>query len=145
MRTGDALLLIGGGAALWFLTKSRAAQRLIFYPGAIQGMAFEDMTPMAYLDIIVQNTSNADLTVNSIAGSAYANGYLVGNISNFQGVTIRRNSESRLPVTVRFSLIGIVNDLVNAWQTGSFRQEIILQGTANAEGFGVPIDLKFSL
>lgn len=145
MRTGEALLLIGGGAALWLLTKSNAAQRLVFYPGTIQGMAFEDFTPMAYLDIIVQNTSNADLTVNSIAGSAYANGYLVGNISNFQGVTIRRNSESRLPVTVRFSLIGIVNDLINAWQTGSFRQDIIIQGTANAEGFGVPLDLKFSI
>lgn len=145
MRTGEALLLIGGVAGLWFLTKSRAAQRLVFYPGDIQGMAFEDMTPMAYLDIIVQNTSNADLTVNSIAGSAYANGFLVGNISNFQGVTIRRNSESRLPVTVRFNLIGLANDLINAWQTGSLRQDITIEGTANAEGFAVPLDLKFSI
>jgi hypothetical protein len=145
MRTGDALLLIGGAGALWLLTKQSAAKRLVFFPGAIQGMAFEGATPMAYLDVIVQNTSNADIAVYSIAGTAYANGYMIGNISNFQGVTIRRNSESRLPVTVRFNLIGMVNDIINAFQTKTFKQDIIIQGTANAEGFPVPIDLKFSV
>jgi len=145
MRTGDVLLLFGGVGLLYYLTKGRAAKNLTFYPGSIQGMAFQDLTPMMELDFIVQNTSNADVALNSIAGNAYSNGYLVGNISNFQGAVIRGNSETRVPVLVRFNLIGAVNDIIDAFQTGNFRQDITIQGRANGEGISVPIELKFQV
>jgi hypothetical protein len=144
MRTGDALLLIGGGVGLWFLAKYNAARRILFFPGSIQSMAFVNGSPLAYIDVLVQNTSNADLTVHSLAGTVYANGYLVGNISSFQPTSIRRNSESRFPVTIRFNLIGVVNDIIRAFQTGSFKQDFVLEGSANVEGFNVPINLKFT-
>jgi hypothetical protein len=145
MRTGTALLLIGGAVGVYYLTRAKAAGRLNFYPGQVQGMAFDGFTPMAYLDFIVQNTSNADIAVNSIAGNAYSNGYLIGNISNFQGVVVSGNAETVVPVTVRLNLLGVVNDLMNAWQTGNFKQEIVINGRANAEGFSVPINLKFTV
>jgi LEA14-like dessication related protein len=145
MKSGTALLLIGGAVGVYYLTRATAAKRLNFYPGQIQGMAFEDFTPMIYLDFIVQNTSNADITLHSIAGNAYSNGYMVGNISNFQGVVVRGNGETRVPVLVRLNLINVVNDLMNAWQTGSFKQDISIAGRANAEGLSVPINLKFTV
>lgn len=145
MRTGDVLLLFGGAIGLYYLTRGRAANQLNFYPGGIQGMAFQDLQAMAFLDFIVQNTSNADVNLNSIAGNAYANGTLVGNISNFEGSVIRGNSETRVPVVVRFNALGIVSDIIDAFQTGNFRQDITINGRANAEGISVPIDLKFQV
>lgn len=145
MRTGDVLLLFGGVGLLYYLTKGKAARNLTFYPGGVQGMAFQDLTPMMQLDFIVQNTSNADVALNSIAGNAYSNGYLVGNISNFQGAIIRGNSETRVPVLVRFNLIGAVNDIIDAFQTGNFSQDITIEGRANGEGISVPIELKFQV
>lgn len=145
MKTSGALLIIGAGVAAYFYLRARAAGRLLFFPGNVQGMAFEGATPVAYLDFIVQNTSNADIVLNSVAGNAYANGYLVGNISQFQPQVIRGNSEIRFPVSVRFMLIGIVNDIITAFQTGSFHQDIQIEGTANAEGIPVRLDLKFNV
>jgi LEA14-like dessication related protein len=145
MRTGDVLLLFGGVVGLYYLTKSRAANNLTFYPGSITGMGLQNGEPMMQLDFIVQNTSNADVALNSIAGNAYSNGYLVGNISNFQGAVIRGNSETRVPVLVRFNLIGAVNDIIDAFQTGNFRQDITIEGRVNGEGISVPIELKFQV
>lgn len=145
MRTGDVLLLFTGVGLLYYLTKGKAARNLTFYPGGIQGMAFQDMTPLMQLDFIVQNTSNADVMLNSIAANAYANDYLVGNISNFQGALIRGNSETRVPVIVRFNLIGAVNDIIDAFQTGNFKQDLLIQGRANGEGISVPIEIKFQV
>ncbi len=145
MRTGDVLLLFAGVVGVYYLTRGRAANHLNFYPGGIQGMALQDLTPTMELDFIVQNTSNADVSINSLAGNAYSNGYLVGNISNFQGALVRGNSETRVPVLVRFNPIGIVNDIIDAFQTGNFKQDITIEGRANGEGISVPIELKFQV
>lgn len=145
MKTGAALLIIGGGIAAYFLLRAKAAGRLLFYPGAFQSMAFEGAVPVAEIELVVQNTSNASIVINSIAGNAYANGYLIGNISQFQPVTIVGNSETRFPVRIRFMLISVVNDIIRAFQTGSFHQEIMIEGSANAEGITIPLNLKFGV
>ncbi len=145
MKTSGAILLIGGVVAGWYLLRARAAGRLVFFPGNVQSMAFEGVTPVAYLDFIVQNTSNADLVLNSVAGNVYANGNLVGNISQFQPQVIPGNSEIRFPVAVRFQLIGIVNDIIRSFQMGNFHQDLSIEGTANAQGIPVRIDLKFTV
>jgi LEA14-like dessication related protein len=145
MKSVTALLIFGGVIAAYYLTRASAAKRLNFYPGQIQSMALQDSVPMIYLDFIVQNTSNADIAIHSLAGNAYSNGYMVGNISNFEGVTVAGNSETRVPVLVRLNLINLVNDLMNAWQTGSFKQDISIEARVNGEGFSVPINLKFTV
>src|SRR5687767_7156300 len=131
MKSGTALLIIGGAIGAYYLTRASAAKRLNFYPGGIQAMAIQDFVPMVYLDFIVQNTSNADIAIYSLAGNAYSNGYMVGNISNFEGVVVAGNSETRVPVMVRLNLINLVNDLMNAWQTGSFKQDISIEARVN--------------
>jgi len=145
MKSGTALLIIAGGIATWFYLRVKAAGRLLFFPGGVQGFEFDGVTPVAYLDFVVQNTSNADLTLNSVAGNVYANGYLVGNISQFNQQNIPGNSEIRFPVQVRFQLIGIVNDIIRAFQQGSFHQDLSIEGTANAQGVPIRLDLKFSV
>lgn len=145
MRTGEALLLIGGAVGLYFYTKGRAAGRLTFYPGNVTGMAFDGPNPIATVELVVQNTSNTSLHINSLAGNVFSNNYLVGNISNFQGVVIPGNSQRSIPVNIRFMLLGIVNDIIEAFQTGNFRHDLVIEGTVNAEGLAVPLQLNYKI
>lgn len=130
---------------LYFYKQKEAAGHLIFFPGNIVDMGFAGSSPVASLTIQVQNTSNAGIDLNSIAGSVYANGILVGNVSNFNPVHIAGNSQTLIPLTVQFNLLGVVNDIIRAFQTGSFRQDIMIDGYVNAGSFQVPVQLKFNV
>ena len=145
MGTGDAVLIIGGVAALYFYNKARAAGRLLFYPGDVVGMYFDGPVPVAELELVVQNTSNSSLQLNSLAGNVFANGTMVGNISSFNPVNIPGNSQGSITLTIRFMLLGIVNDIIRAFQTGNFAQDILIQGNVNAEGIPVPLALNYKI
>lgn len=140
-------LLLGLAAAvgIYYYKQKDAAGHLIFFPGNITGMGFSNSTPYAQLTIQVQNTSNVDIDLYSLAGEVYANGLLIGNVSNFSAVTITRNSQVLIPITVQFFLIGAVQNIINAFQTGSFKQDIQIEGYVNAANFQVPLTLKFNV
>lgn len=140
-------LLIGLAAAIgvYFYKQKEAAGHLIFFPGNITGMGFEDSTPLAYMTIQVQNTSNVNIDLYSLAGQVFANGILIGNVSNFNSVRITGNSQVLIPITVQFFLIGAVNDIIRAFQTGSFNQDIQIEGYVNAANFQVPLKLNFKV
>lgn len=140
--------LVLGIAALvgaYFYKQKEAAGHLLFFPGNITAMYFDNATPVAELTIQVQNTSNSNINLYSLAGQVYANGTLIGNISNFSGVTITANSSVLLPITVQFSILGAVNDLIRSFQTGQFRQDISIEGYVNAANFQVPLKLTFKI
>lgn len=141
----EILLIAAGILGLYFWKQKEAAGNLIFFPGTITGMAFEDATPVAFLTLQIQNTSNVDIQINSMAGNVFANGVRVGNVSNFDPVMIGRNSQGYLPIKVQFDLIGIVQDIIRAWQGGVFRQTISIEGFVNAGSVQVPISLVFKV
>lgn len=145
MRTTSALLVVGGVFALYWLNKAVAAGRLSFFPGDVTGFGIEGITPVANITLRVQNSSNASLKINSLSGNVYANNTLVGNLSGFQPVYIRGNSEGTIPVNVRFQPIGIVNQLIQAWNTHNFQEKFTVDGTVNAEGIPVPLKMEYSL
>ena len=147
MRNSTLLALGAVGALivyhLW--RESSAAGNLVFTPGNVTNMAFSGSTPVVAFTINVQNTSTTDLLLNSIAGNLYSNNTLVGNVSNFSPVTIAANSQTVLPVNASFQILGIANDLISAFQSGSTQQNLELEGFANVGGAQVPLDLKMTV
>jgi hypothetical protein len=90
----------------------------------------------------VQNTSNQSFTLNSIAGNAYAITWektYIGNVSSFVKMEIPKNSQRIIVLQIRLALIGITNDIINAWQNGSFSQKIEIDLKANVDNLQVPV------
>ena len=141
----EALLLLGGAALLYIGNQARSVANLTFFPNGITGMAFEGLSPVAYLSVLVQNTSNVAIDLNSLSGSVLVDNTLVGNISNFSPIRINANAETVMPLKVRFAILGIVNDIIQSFQQGNFQKNIVLEGTVNANGVQVPLTLTFQI
>lgn len=139
------LLIIGGGILLYFNAQKSAAGHLIFFPGTITGMEWEDGSPVAYVTIIVQNTSNATLNLNSIAANVFANNILIGNISKFQPAVIPGNSQVAIPVKLTFFLLGAVNDIISSFQLGHFSQSLVIDGRVNVGGVQADLNLTYKV
>jgi len=149
-KTRTAALQTVGLAVLGILgyslyRKSSAIGTLNFFPDKVRGFEFQGITPVFTVGLGVQNTSNQSFTINSIAGNAFSNGYYVGNISTFTAQTIKPNSQGILALELRLALIGIVNDLINAFQNGNFQQDLELKLMANVDKLQIPINLKYKI
>lgn len=146
MKTGEGLLLFGGllvGYSL--LRKSAAIGTLNFYPADVKDISFDGLTPVMTLGIAVQNTSNQNFTINSFAANVSTNTYLVGNVSDFIPMQVPANAPSIIYVKVRLSILGIVNDIIRAWQTSGIKQDILLSGYVNVDNLQQPISLKYTI
>jgi hypothetical protein len=131
------------GYSLW--NKRHAAQTLNFFPDEVKDFHFSGLTPVFTLGLGVQNTSNQSFTINALVGNAMSNGFYVGNLANFKPQVVPKISQGILLVECRMSLIGVVNDLISAFQNHDFTQNLIIQGTANVDNLQVPLDLKFKV
>lgn len=141
----DALLLIGAAAGLYVWSTTHAAGNLIYKPGGVTGMNFTILNTVATVDLIVQNTSNVDFTINSLAANAYTDGTLVGNVSNFYPVTVAGNSQGAIPLTIELYNLSIVDQIVGAFQNRQQKKELKLDGTVNANGFQAPFNLTYTV
>lgn len=144
----EALLLIGLAVGIYINTQQKAAENLVYFPGNAgipTGFAFEGATPVLTGELIVQNTSNVDFTINSLAGNVSTDGTLVGNISNFEPVTIRANSQAKLPLHLALFPYGIVDNIINSFFGGAQKRELLIDGSANANGQQVAINLKYTV
>jgi hypothetical protein len=121
------------------LRKGEAAGNLNFFPDKVRDFKFDSLTPVFVLGIGVQNTSNQSFTIRALAGNCYSDGYYIGNLSNFIPQTIPPRSQVVINVNLRLALIGVVNQLIDAFQNRNFRREITLDGHANVDYQVVPI------
>lgn len=143
LKTG----LFVGGALLAYnaFTKANALQTLNFYPKGVSGISFEGVTPIIKLNLAIQNTSNQQMVIRSLAGNLFANGFLIGNVSSYNVLAIRPNAESIFSITVRLSLLGVVQDIIDAIKGNGFSQEIEFQARANVDRYNIPINIKYSI
>lgn len=125
--------------------KSAAAGTLNFYPESVRQIRFEGATPIMTVGLAVQNTSASKFVIKSIAGNLYANTYLVGNLSYFTPQAINPNSQSVILLDVRLGLLGIVQDIIRAFQFGNFQQDLIFKSFANVDNFQVPINITYKV
>ena len=139
--------LLVGGAILAYnaFTKAGALQSLNFYPKSITDIRFQGVTPVMRLGLAIQNTTNQRLIVRSLAGNLYSNTYLIGNISTFSPLAINPNSETVLQITVRLSLLGIVQDIIDAFNGNGLQQKIVFDARANIDRYQVPINIKYTV
>lgn len=103
------------------------------------------INPVMTMGIMAQNTSADRFLIYSVAGSLYANGYLVGNVSGFMPVQVLPNSQSVILVKVSLLPLSVVNDLINSFQTGNFSQDMAFEGYANVDNVQVPFEFTFKL
>jgi LEA14-like dessication related protein len=127
------------------MSKANAAGNLVFIPGTISDIGVGDADPYMTISVIAQNTSNTSLLLNSFAGNVYANGTLIGNVSNFSGVVVPANTQASIPMQVLLLPLGIVSDLIQAFKNKSTAQSISIQAKANVNGFQVDVPLNFML
>ena len=103
--------------------------------------------------IAVQNPTNASAKLISLAGELYANNKLISNISSFDAKTILPNQETVLNFEFNPSVLGLVDfvrsTLTNIFKTKEQRKKIGLNlkfdGTANVDGFSLPVNITYSL
>ena len=145
-RSSDVILL-GLVAFLGFSAwkKINAAGHLVISQGHVVGIDFIGTTPVLDTELVVQNTSNQDLLLNSVAGNVYSGSELVGNISSFVPITVAGNSQTTIPITATLRILGIVNDIIKAFQEKTGSQQVQIKGYANVSSFQVPIDITFSV
>lgn len=141
------VLGIGAAAIVAYLLfrKASGLGTLNFYPASVKSIDFNSGELIMTANINVQNTSNQHFTLNSLAGNLYANGYLVGNAALFTPVAIQPNSQTLLPVKIKLSAIGLVNDIIRAFEQNSFSQELELEANANVDQLQIPVKLKYKV
>lgn len=137
------LFATGGIIALNFVLKGKALGKINFAPGEIHSFDFSSLT--LTVGIIAQNTSGQNFVVKSIAGTVTSNGYYIGRVGFFGSVQIAPNSQSQIFIQIHLAAIGILQDIVNAYTTGSTTQKIIFEGFANVDNFQVPVKNEFKI
>lgn len=148
MESGIAKTVLFGGAAILaynFITKGKALGSINFIAGDIHSFDLVGSTPVLTVGVIAQNTSSSQFVIKSIAGNVTADGYSVGVVSFFNPVTIAPNSQVQIFVQIRFFPLSIVQDIINAFQTNDFSQDVTFKGYANVDNFQVPIENKYKV
>lgn len=129
---GTTLVVVGLGVLLLFnLANLGVAGNVLQY--YIQAVNFTGITS-GNIVIVVQNPSNANIQLNSMAGTVSANGTVIGNISNFQGgVAIPANQQVAVTVQVVLSLAGLASNVYAAVTnpTGLNQIAFVISGNAN--------------
>ncbi len=141
----EALLLFAGAALIYTSTIKKAAGNLIFVPGNITNVGLEGISPVIVATLLVQNTSNVDFTLNSLAATVTSEGTQIGNISNFTVTAIPGNTQTTVPLQLVLYPLGIVDNIIQAIYGGSVKREIIIAGSVNANGQQVPLRLIFKI
>ncbi len=134
----NTLVIVGVAAVVLFnlVNLGVAGNVLQFY---IQSVDFTGLTT-GRIVLMVQNPSNANITLNSMAGTVSANGTTIGNVSNFQGgVFIPANQQVPVTVFVNVSLTGIFSELYTqlTQPTGQNQIAFVIAGNMNINAGGL--------
>lgn len=121
------------------------AGTLSFFPDRINSLRFDGLSPMLTFSMRVQNTSNQNFQINSFSAAVTSNSYVIGQASFFNSQMIPANSERLLRVDVRLMPLGIVQDLIRAFNDRNFTFNINIRGFANVSRLQIPVDLNYKV
>jgi hypothetical protein len=141
-RTKILLFSAIGIAAIWAWSQARAAGFLNTAAKSVS-LAFDGLTPVLTLNLLIQNPSNSTFLVKAVSGNLYSKGELIGNVSNFTQITVGPASQVEYPLYIRLSLLGVVTDIVKLFSGGGLQQQIEFKGVVNANDTTFPIDFKY--
>ncbi len=138
MKTGTILLLAGAGLVAYEFQQLGTASQTVQFQFA--GVTFNGLTSLN-VQLLIQNISNIQCTVNALSGQILLNDGQIGNISDFQPVNIAARSQQVINVIMSLNILslpGAIQQLINN-PGSSLDFEII--GNANVNGLILPFDL----
>ncbi len=149
-KTAKILALTGGAILLYTLVaKARTLGQLIFFPERLRALQWISGAPVITLGIMVQNTSNNSLTIQSFAGNVFVKDSgettVIGNVSNFSPVAINGNSQGVMEVKIRLFALSVVNQLIQSIENGNFEMTLMMQANANVDNLQVPVEMSFKI
>lgn len=144
MKTGTIILLGLGALAVYEYSQlgvAAADVQILFDDVSIVSLSNIQIT------ILVQNVSNANIELNSMALAVTMNGQSLGNVSLFPVVPITIQGNSEQPVTVQLTpnwltIPGAVADLINSGNMDAM--SFNATGTANINNIPLPINVTKS-
>lgn len=138
MKTGTVLLLAGVGLAAYeFQQLNTAAQTVQFQFSGVQ-----INSPTSYnVQILIQNISNIACSVNAMTGVISLNGVQIGNISDFQPVTIGARAQQIVNVVLNPSILSLPLAIQNLINNPGSTLQFEVNGNANVNGLILPFDL----
>ena len=136
--------VIGIGAAIYLFSKMSFQKKANFL---LQGVTVGGslLAPKVITRIAVQNPTNSKLTLKSLSGSLTVNGKYLANLSSFGDQVILPNSENVIELTARPSVIGVFNSIKEFLNTPSGQINASFVGTANVDGFSIPVDQTITI
>ena len=139
MKTGTALLLLGGGALVWYYANLGIA-------GNTVNIVFDrvNFNSIRNFDVIltVQNVSNATVKINSMTGTVYLNGNSLANISDFTQRTVNPNSQLSIAVNVKPDFLNLGSNIMAIISDPSAPLRFTIEGNANINNLVLPFSLE---
>jgi len=130
--------LVGGAAALYFLSRLQFGQKAQFFLRSVKPSG-SPLRPVINVEMAVQNPTNSTITIKSITGSISVNDKYLANVSAFGDQKVLPNQESIIKLTARPSAIGIFESVRELLTSPIGTTVASFQGTANVDGIVVPI------
>lgn len=138
-------LVAAGVIAYSLFRKASGLGTLNFYPGTVRNIQFVKGSPIMTVGLQVQNTSNQEFILKSIAGNLFLDNYLVGNLANFAAIEIPANGQAIIPLEIKLSLIGLVNKIISAFSEKNYKVDVELDATANVDNIQIPININYKI
>ncbi len=134
----NILLLRGGAAALFFISRFRFGQKAVFNFRSLRpgGTLF---APVFNVDLAVSNPTNQTIVIKSITGTVNVKGSAVANVSAFGDQRVAANSESILKLQARPSAVGVFETVRELLKQPVGSTNVSFTGTANVDGIVVPV------
>ena len=89
---------------------------LRFYPQKVYDIKWDVVNPVMKIGLGVQNISNESMELKSLIGNVFCNEIEIGRVNLISPTKINASSETILILSVRLSLLGIVQDLIKAFK-----------------------------
>lgn len=135
----NLLWVIGGAAALYFLSRYSFGQKTTFFLRRVRPVI--TLTgPMVNVELAVQNPTNQQATLKSITGALSINGKAIANLAAFGDQKINANSESLIKLTARPSALGVFQTVKELFTSAPGTISANFTGSANVDGIVIPIN-----
>lgn len=138
MKATTVILLASGAYGLYYISQLGLATSTITV--VFQGVNFNSLTSLT-VNLLVQNITNASVTVNSMTGNLLMNGSQLASLSDFTARVIPANGQVTVPINVSLSLLSLPGDIVSLTQLTGQTIDFTVVGNVNVSGLILPINL----
>lgn len=138
MKTSTVLLLAGGAYGLYYISELGLATNTITV--VFQGVNFQSLTSVQ-VNLLIQNITNASVTVNSMTGNLLMNGNQLAALSDFTQRVIPANGQVTVPINVSLSVLSLPGNIISLTQLTGQTIDFTAVGNVNVSGLILPFNL----